>query len=260
VEKSRRDVLKVGLTGVAAGSAGCLGLRSELAPRTASSDAGDPESRSGATDTGEFSSDAFERAEATARDARDGVVTVRGENGSGGTGWVIDADRGHVVTNSHVVAESTSFSIETFAGATAGAARIGYHESLVPDVALLETDADGLTELPVGNEADLEPGDPLVTVGHPGAVGNWIMSIGRHDSYEPGIDWLLSTVPTSRGNSGGPLMTVDGEVVGVVSGSTRESRDDYSKSDELYTELPSTPSLTTSVPATTAVESLEEWA
>jgi serine protease Do len=260
VEKSRRDVLKVGLTGVAAGSAGCLGLRSELAPRTASSDAGDPESRSGATDTGEFSSDAFERAEATARDARDGVVTVRGENGSGGTGWVIDADRGHVVTNSHVVAESTSFSVETFAGATAGAARIGYHESLVPDVALLETDADGLTELPVGNEADLEPGDPLVTVGHPGAVGNWIMSIGRHDSYEPGIDWLLSTVPTSRGNSGGPLMTVDGEVVGVVSGSTRESRDDYSKSDELYTELPSTPSLTTSVPATTAVESLEEWA
>ena len=260
MEKSRRDVLKVGLTGLAAGSAGCLDLRSELMPETASPDAGDRESRSGATDTGEFSSDAFERAEATARDARAGVVTVRGENGSGGTGWVIDADRGHVVTNSHVVAESTSLSIETFAGASGGAARIGYHESLVPDVALLETDADGLAELPVGDESDLEPGDPLVTVGHPGNVGNWIMSIGRYDSYEPGIDWLLSTVPTSRGNSGGPLMTVGGEVVGVVSGTTRESRDDYSKSDELYAELPSTPSLTTSVPATTAIESLDEWA
>ena len=259
MEKSRRDVLKAGLTGVAAGIAGCLGLQSELVPETASRDAGDRESQSGDPDTGEFSSDTFERAEATARDARAGVVTVRGENGSGGTGWVIDADRGHVVTNSHVVAESTSVSVETFAGASGRATRIGYHESLVPDVALLETNADGLEELPVGDESALEPGDPLVTVGHPGNAGNWIMSIGRHDSYEPGIDWLLSTVPTSRGNSGGPLMTVDGEVVGIVSGSTRESRDDYSKSDELYTELPSTPSLTTSVPATTMVESLDEW-
>lgn len=262
VEKSRRDVLKLGGAGISAGIAGCSSLRpsegeSDAAPPDNGSQRESPANAGGAG--GDFPTDVFERAESTAKAARAAVVTLSGERGGGGTGWVIDADRGRIVTNSHVVAESASLSVETFGGETGDAARVGYYEDLIPDVALVETDPDGLEELPLGDESDLERGDPLLTVGHPGSVGEWIMSIGRHESYEPGIDWLLSTVPTSQGNSGGPLLTVDGDVVGVVSGSTSGSNEDYSKSETLYTELPSSEELTTSVPAATLVEPVDGW-
>ncbi|OYR38426.1 serine protease [Halorubrum sp. Ib24] len=288
MKRSRREFLKVSSTGLAAGIAGCSDSQSsESQPTNTSSGSGSTKQelraqieeleatiaaknarieeleQDGSTTSPaqEFSNDVFEQAETMARNARNGIVTVRGENGSTGTGWVLDSDRGHIVTNSHVVVDSASFSIETFDGETESATRIGYHEDMIPDVALLETNLDGLHELSIGDESTLSNGDPLLTIGHPGNVGNWIMSIGRHESYERGIGWLLSTVPTSSGNSGGPLLTVNGDVVGVVSGGTSmgENRDRYSKSDKLYTELPSSRDLTTSAPVATLMESINEW-
>jgi S1-C subfamily serine protease len=289
VKKSRREILKVSSTGLAAGIAGCSSLQtSELQSNTTSSGSNSTtqdlreriteleatvaaknarieeleQGDSTTTPSQEFPSDVFEQAETMARDARNGIVTIRGESGSSGTGWILDSDQGHIVTNSHVVADSESFSIETFEGATGSATRVGYHEDLIPDVALLETNLNGLQEFSVGDESTLDKGDPLLTIGHPGNVGNWIMSIGRHDSYERGFNWLLSTVPTSSGNSGGPLLTVDGDVVGVVSGTTSmgDARDAHSKSDKLYAELPSSQELTTSTPVSTLIESVNEWA
>lgn len=288
MKKSRREILTVSSIGITAGIAGCSSLQSsgsqpnttssgsrnttqELRDRISELEATVEEKNerieeleqgdSSTTPTQEFSDDVFEQAETMARDARHGIVTVRGDGGSSGTGWVLDSDQGHIVTNSHVVADSESFSIETFEGTTETATRIGYHEDLQPDVALLETDLTELQELPVGDESTLSKEDPLVTIGHPGNAGNWIMSIGRHESYERDLDWLLSTVPTSSGNSGGPLLTVDGDAVGVVSGSTtmENGPDENSKSDELYAELPSSSELTTSSPASRLIESIDEW-
>lgn len=288
MRKSRRDILKISSIGLATGIAGCsssqlpetqnnttsVGSEStiqelrerieELETTVAAKNARIQEleqSESTTTSTQDFPADVFEQAEAMAKDARNGIVTIDDGGGFGGTGWVVDSSQGYIVTNSHVVAESESFSIETFEGETGSATRIGYYEDLIPDIALLQTNLSGLQQLSLGDESSLIMGDPLLTVGHPSSVGNWIMSIGQHDSYERGMDWLLSTVPTSQGNSGGPLLTVDGDVVGVVSGSTSmgNNRGDYSKSDKLYTELPTSQELTTSSPVSTLLGSINEW-
>lgn len=288
---SRRNVLEIGSTGLLVGLAGCATLgdgdaeqnataasesdleelsRAELVARIEALEETiaaknerirELEDR-GETDSArspEFSQDVFERAKTTARNARSAVVTVRGAS-AGGTGWVLDAEKGHVVTNAHVVIDDESFTIGTFDGKTGTATRVGYHREMMPDLALIQTDLDGLSEFSIGDESTLDTGDPLLTIGHPGRYGDWIMSIGRYDSYRSFSDWMLSTVPTSRGNSGGPLFTPDGDVVGVISGTTRSGEtEDYSKSDELYAEFPEVGELTTSNPVTTLMDSVNEW-
>ncbi|AEH37607.1 S1C family serine protease [Halopiger xanaduensis] len=263
--RSRRSVLEVTATGLAAGLAGCASLDDATGDSTDTTgdsidEPTEPDSNRSNTATG-FSTDVFERAETTAKAARDAVVIVRGSNGSTGTGWVLDAAQGYIVTNSHVVIDGRSFTIETFDGETAGATRVGYHQDMIPDVALVQTDSNGLSGLSTGDESALSDGDPLVTIGHPGRYGDWIMSIGRYEDHPAASEWLLSTVPTSQGNSGGPLLTLEGDVVGVVSGTTTGPDDgkDYSKSDDLYAEFPELEELTTSTPISTLLESVETW-
>ncbi|MBX0323350.1 serine protease [Halomicroarcula sp. F13] len=206
----------------------------------------------------EFSQATRERASEVGTAVRDSVVVLRDGN-AGGTGWVVG--EGEIVTNAHVADGSPTLSVETFDGATGTAERVGYHEDLRPDLALLETDLS-VPPLSLGNVEDLSRGDPLVTVGHPGRLGQWIISLGRYLRVLDGIDWLLSTVPTQRGNSGGPLVTLDGDVVGVVSGSTtgpESSRPDFSRNETAYTEFPELAERTTSVPVDTLEASLSDW-
>ena len=256
--RSRREFLGLGSAAVAAGLAGCSDVVLPGAVPDAPPASRTRTERRGASESSAFTGEVLDRAEGMAHEARRSVVKIR-SGSAGGTGWILED--GSVVTNSHVVARGSSFDLETFGGETASTTRVGHHRDLVPDVALLETDLDGPDPLPTTDRSDLERGDPLVTIGHPGTVGDWVITIGRHERYEPGIDWLLSTVPVSQGNSGGPLLTLDGAVVGVVSGEATRSDGSsaYSKSDEVFEEMPSGESLTTSVPTGTLLESVEEW-
>uniref|UniRef100_A0A7D6CR03 Trypsin-like peptidase domain-containing protein n=1 Tax=Natrinema zhouii TaxID=1710539 RepID=A0A7D6CR03_9EURY len=278
---SRRDILKISSTAIVAGLAGCTDTDGFFAPSNTTENAENDAQRERIEELedrieskneriealhreesiSEFSTDIVEQAEAMAKAARESVVTVSGDR-AGGTGWVLDATKGHVVTNSHVVTGDESFSIETFGGDTGSATRVGYYREMIPDVALLQTDLDGLQELPTGDESTLRPGDPLVTIGHPGSIGNWIMSMGRHEEYDARFETLYSTVPTSQGNSGGPLLTLEGDVVGIVSGSRvpeRGGEGDFSKSEVVYTQLPEPERSTTSAPVETLLESVDEW-
>jgi len=205
----------------------------------------------------EFGEDVRDRASSVGVTARESVVVLTSGR-SGGTGWVVGD--GEIVTNAHVVQGSQQQSVETFDGRTGTAELVGTHDSLDPDVALLETDLS-VPPLPLGSVDSLSRGDPLVTVGHPGMVGDWVISLGRHLDHDEVIDWLLSTVPTQRGNSGGPLLTLSGDVVGVVSGGTfgSSARDEYSKSEKAFTEMPDIGEKTTSVPTPVIEDSLSEW-
>lgn len=281
---SRRSILEFCSIGAVAGLAGCVSLQDAVSQSDdtgSQSDTTNEELRARIQELeaiiaskneriealhreesiSEFSTEVVDQAAAMATDARKAVVTVSGADGSMGTGWVLDARRGYVVTNSHVVVEDDSFTIETFDGDRGSAARIGYYQEMIPDVALLQTDVGGLRELPTGDETALTPEDPVVTIGHPGSVGDWIMTMGRHEEYEAHFDTLLSTVPTARGNSGGPLLTLDGSVVGVVSGERKQegSDDDFSKSETVYTQLPEIPELTTASSASVLLNSVDEW-
>lgn len=281
MDASRRSFLAS--VGAAVGLAGCSGLPesvpSELpirtpeprtVPSTGSADAGQPAAdgteppQERATETAgppvaeTFSDATRARASEVGTSVRESVVTLRGER-TLGTGWAVGD--GEIVTNSHVVADAATLSLETFDGRTGTAERVGYYEELMPDVALLETDLS-VSALPLGSLDDVARGDPLITVGHPGSVGTWIISLGRHLSVREPFDWVLSTVPTDRGNSGGPLVTLDGNVVGVISGSTRPSEGegvDFSRNETAFTELPEKPSRTTAVTVDALESSLSEW-
>ena len=254
---SRRRFLAVGAAGVAGALAGCS-ARDELEriggelQETRRQDA-DLTSDGPA----EFDDDTRERLRETAVEVRESVVHVGFEMGRG-TGWVLDAEAGHVVTNAHVVRRSDAFTVETFDGETREAEVVGYVSDLDPDVALLQTDLEGLQQLSTGDSDDLSTDDPLLTVGHPGQTGKWIISAGRYDRYLEQADWHLSNVPTSQGNSGGPLVTLDGEVVGLITGTTAPQESPYSRSDEVFTDLPQV-GLTTAVPIETVAETVERW-
>ena len=153
---------------------------------------------------------------------REGVVYLQMRTGDGlyvGTGWVLDDE--HVVTNGHVVERGSDVTCYTLGGDELAVERVG--SSRRPDVALLRTDDDPPAALSTGTAADLDEGQPLVQVGHPGSVGNWVVSLGRF-SGRTGVfgtgDTLKSTVPTARGNSGSPLVTLDGDVVGTTFANT----------------------------------------
>jgi serine protease Do len=86
------------------------------------------------------------------------------------------------------------------------------------DVAAMRTEVDG-PPLSTGDDEALDPGQPLVQVGNPGGVGNWVISLGRYLGETDGeADGFRSTVPARGGASGSPTLTLDGEVVGMLSG------------------------------------------
>ncbi|WP_132060501.1 S1 family peptidase [Halorussus amylolyticus] len=140
---------------------------------------------------------------------------------SQGTGFFIGHDR--IVTNSHVVGQATDITCWTLGGDTLGVEVVGRVESADPDVALLAvTDGEG-DPLETGDSRTLSADQPLVQVGHPGSFGNWVISLGtfvRRETYrsaDGGTHTELKTlVPTIPGNSGSPLLTLDGDVVGLT--------------------------------------------
>lgn len=207
---------------------------------------------------GEFSEETRSRAGELGRTVRESVVKLT-EGRAGGTGWVVGD--GRVLTNSHVVAEFETMRVETFDGRTGMATRVGYHRDLSPDIALLETDVRVPEALSTDPDADVSRGDPVVMVGHPGRVGDWVISLGTYHSQPLAIDWVLADVPADNGNSGSPLLTLDGSVIGCVSGTTslgsRDGRAD--RPDEVYTSFPEEESLATATPAGTIERWVDEW-
>jgi len=149
------------------------------------------------------------------------TVSVRGERGSGnGSGFVID-ERGHVVTNNHVVAGASSLRVVDSTGRSHSAELVGRDPA--NDLAVIRvTDAD-LPVVPLGRSADLRVGDTVLAVGSPlglsGTVTAGIVSatdreasLGSSGNRQSAIQTDASINP---GNSGGPLVDASGRVVGV---------------------------------------------
>jgi len=221
-----------------------------------------PESAEGGhnhqTETSEFSDRTLAKAQELGTTVQQSVVKLTDGN-TGGTGWVVDD--GYIVTNSHVVRDTETMAVETFDGETGTATREGYHRDMVPDVALMSTDMETPTPLSMQSDVALSEGDPVVTVGHPGKVGDWVISLGRYSRYESGINWELSDIPTDQGNSGSPILTLDGTVFGCVTGTTTMSggSEAVDRSGEVYTEFPEEETLATAVPSKTVGEWVDEW-
>jgi putative serine protease PepD len=139
-----------------------------------------------------------------------------------GSGWVYDSD-GHVVTNDHVVNGSTSIKVRFWDGKTYSATVVGVDKST--DLAVIKVDAPSseLYPLTVGDSRQLQVGDGVVAIGSPFGLEETVTSgivSALHRAIE-GVtnftinDAIQTDAAINHGNSGGPLLNTQGQVVGI---------------------------------------------
>ncbi len=135
-----------------------------------------------------------------------------------GSGFVISAD-GYVVTNNHVVKGATKVSVTLDDGTTLPAKVVGRDGKT--DLALLKvTPTQKLPFIELGESDDVQPGEWVIAVGNPYGLGGTVTAgivsaRGRDINEGPYDNFIQVDAPINRGNSGGPLFTQDGKVVGV---------------------------------------------
>lgn len=135
-----------------------------------------------------------------------------------GSGFIVDAS-GYVVTNNHVVSGADEVTVRLTDDSSYTAKVVGTDPAT--DLALLKIDADrALPFVKLGDSDKAEVGDWVVAVGNPfglgGSVTAGIISArGRNINAGPYDDFLQIDASINRGNSGGPLFDVDGNVIGV---------------------------------------------
>lgn len=259
MNSSRRSFLAAGLA-VSASMAGCAARVREVGEQVESEveRSRQREDYETGQEDSDFSDEELRRAESVGAKVQRSVVKITGAAGRrGGTGWVYG--EGQIVTNAHVVAQGSSYTVTTFEDEEVAAERVAYESDMRPDVGLLSADVSA-PALSRGSVDDLERGQPLLTVGHPSRIGEWLISLGRYERYVSSVDWVLSSVPAAQGNSGGPLVTLDGDVIGLLSGtSTMGDAKTISKPEEAFTELPESEGYTTGNPISSVEERVEEW-
>ncbi|TPG53824.1 PDZ domain-containing protein [Roseomonas nepalensis] len=135
-----------------------------------------------------------------------------------GSGFIVDAE-GSIVTNNHVVDGATQVKVTLDDGRELPARIVGRDPRT--DLALLRVDAGApLPFLNLGNSDAARPGDWVVAVGNPYGLGGTVTAgivsaRGRDIHSGPYDDFLQIDAPINRGNSGGPLFSLDGSVIGV---------------------------------------------
>lgn len=149
------------------------------------------------------------------KQAMNGVVTIIGSNDFG-SGTIVSQD-GYIITNYHVTAGEKKLKIKTHSGEILQASLI--KSNIDYDIALLKVDGKLFTCLPLATGYVPEAGDNIFALGTPldqqfgQSVSKGIVSGNRKIN---GISFIQTDVSLNNGNSGGPLVNENGEVVGIV--------------------------------------------
>ena len=135
-----------------------------------------------------------------------------------GSGFIIDP-AGYIVTNNHVIEGADEITVTLHDGTSLKAKLIGHDERT--DVALLKVESDKpLPAVPFGDSDTSRVGDWVLAIGNPfglgGSVTAGIVSArGRDIRQGPYDDFIQTDAAINRGNSGGPLFNMDGQVIGI---------------------------------------------
>ena len=138
-----------------------------------------------------------------------------------GSGVIVDAERGFVMTNHHVVNNADKLVVTLADRRSFDAELLGSDEGT--DIALLRIDADHLTALAFGDSEKLEVGDFVLAIGNPFGIGQTVTSgivsaLGRTGLNVGGYeDFIQTDASINPGNSGGALVDLDGRLVGINS-------------------------------------------
>ncbi|MDA7977696.1 MAG: trypsin-like peptidase domain-containing protein [Pirellulales bacterium] len=138
-----------------------------------------------------------------------------------GSGVILDKE-GYILTNYHVIEGAQKINVKLSDGRTITNARV-VGEDEHTDLAVIKISADGLIASPWGDSEKLQVGDWVVAVGNPfgldRSVTAGIVSAKRRDRVVRGMvyqSFLQTDAAVNPGNSGGPLVNLDGEVVGIT--------------------------------------------
>lgn len=143
------------------------------------------------------------------------------EVASAGSGVIVDAKRGYILTNHHVVADADKIQISLIDGSIHDAEIVG--SDAATDIAVIKVDVKGLTEMPIGDSTKARVGDFVIAIGNPFGLSHTVTSgiisaLGRsgisRDAYE---DFIQTDASINPGNSGGALVNMDGELIGINS-------------------------------------------
>lgn len=158
-------------------------------------------------------------------DAAKGAKPAEEDPSGEGTGVVI-VDDGTILTNLHVVFGAKRLSVVFFDGMESEAEFVGAHPD--KDLAIIRAKKipDDLPPATMGSSANLKPGDEVVVVGFPFGIGPSVSAgvvsglnrtfAGPGEKRTPLSGLIQFDAAANPGNSGGPLVTMDGEVVGIV--------------------------------------------
>jgi serine protease Do/serine protease DegQ len=138
-----------------------------------------------------------------------------------GSGSIIDAAKGLILTDYHVIQGAEKITVALSDGRSFEARVLGTDDE--SDIAVIKIDASGLTELSIGDSAGLHVGDYVVAVGNPFGLGHTVThgivsALGRTgvktDTFE---GYIQTDAAINPGNSGGPLLDLKGRIVGINS-------------------------------------------
>jgi serine protease Do/serine protease DegQ len=140
---------------------------------------------------------------------------------SAGSGVIVDARQGLIITNAHVIENATEITVTLLDNRSLTAKVVGKDPG--SDVAVLKVPANNLTAIPIADSDRTEVGDFVVAIGNPFGLGHTVTSgivsaLGRSGINPEGYeDFIQTDASINPGNSGGALVNLDGQLVGINS-------------------------------------------
>jgi Do/DeqQ family serine protease len=153
-----------------------------------------------------------------------GIPNNRGPRqvASAGSGVIVDAKNGYILTNHHVVENADEIKISLFDddARLIDAEVIG--SDAATDIAVIKVEAKGLVEMPIGDSESVRVGDFVLAIGNPFGLGHTVTSgivsaLGRYGIGDGLEDFIQTDASINPGNSGGALVNMQGELIGINS-------------------------------------------
>ena len=160
-----------------------------------------------------------------------------------GSGFVLSED-GYIITNHHVIENSSAITVTFYDGTSMNAALVGYDAS--NDIAVLKVETTGLTPVVLGDSKNMNVGDDVVAIGNPlgeltfSLTTGAVSALSREVTISSGVTMNLiqTDCAINSGNSGGALFNLYGEVIGITNAKYSSSSSSEASIDNIGFAIP----------------------